>query len=442
MNDPARQRLFEVYSGHGNSEQWKDLQDTVTDADGVRRCAAPADGYEPCCHRAGQIIRARCGDAPAEVCEERVARARQAFVDSPPGEGFLVVGGSRPEAWGECGQLAGSFLPAYQYRPGMSAQYGLAVRPEGAGSAFRYGLIGSSDNHKARPGAGYKEMNRKAFGDAYGLRQDWKDRLAGEPLPEPAEPFAPDDLPPRPPNSFDPGSERAASFYYTSGLVAVHAEGRGRDEIWDALEARHVYGTSGPRILLWFDLVRDGAPLATMGSEVAVASAPRFRVRAVGSFEQEPGCPAFVKDRLTPERLTRLCLGECYHPSDRRIPIERIEVVRIRPQRTPDEPIGGLIEDPWRTFVCEPSDEGCSVGFDDPDWEPGREHVYYVRALQVPTDAVNGDPMRCTRDASGRCLEARGCPASGRDFSPRDDCLAPVQERAWSSPIFVTGAVD
>jgi hypothetical protein len=42
--------------------------------------------------------------------------------------------------------------------------------------------------------------------------------------------------------------------------------------------------------------------------------------------------------------------GECYNPYDERYLIERIEVVRIRPQTSADEKADNLIEDPWRIF--------------------------------------------------------------------------------------------
>ncbi len=443
MHDPERQRLFEVYSGHGTSESWRALRDTTIDSEGGLECAAPRGGYLPCCWRAGEIIGERCGDASEATCERRVRNARQWFVDAGGGDrGRLVVPGTHPNGWLECGQLAGSFQPALDYRTAMSAQYGLARRPAnaapGEAGAFRFGLIGSSDNHKARGGGGYKEFGRKTFGDAYGLRADWHELLSSEQAPASPEPVPVAELPPSAPFA-DPGSERNASYYYTGGLVAVHAESPQRGAIFEALEARRAYGTSGPRILLHFELQNGPAGPVPMGGTATLDEPPRFRVGATGAFEQKPGCPAHTKERLSAERVALLCRNECYHPGDLRVPIERIEVVRIRPQVSPSEPLAGLIEEPWRSFACDDTGSGCDVEFEDADYDSNREHVYYVRALQAPTPAVNGDPMRCERDAAGKCVRARLCAASGPDFDPTDECLAPVSERAWSSPIFLSG---
>jgi hypothetical protein len=175
-----------------------------------------------------------------------------------------------------------------------------------------------------------------------------------------------------------------------------------------------------------------------MGGEASLDRPPRFQVRAVGAYVQRPGCPEYTRALLSPERLHRLCLGECYNPGDERKLITRIEVVRIRPQVRADEPVEQLIEDPWRVIPCPADPNGCKVEFEDPEFpETERDAVYYVRAIQEPTLAVGGDPLRCERDAQGSCVQTRPCYASGPQFDPSDDCLAPVEERAWASPIFL-----
>ena len=73
--------------------------------------------------------------------------------------------------------------------------------------------------------------------------------------------------------------------------------------------------------------------------------------------------------------------------------------MRIRPQRAPGEPVGALIEDPWRRFACPADPAGCAVEFEDPDFAAGgRDAIYYVRAIQEPTPAVNagGAALRAT----------------------------------------------
>jgi hypothetical protein len=174
-----------------------------------------------------------------------------------------------------------------------------------------------------------------------------------------------------------------------------------------------------------------------MGSAVEMQTPPRFKVRAVGAFEQQPGCPAEAEGALSPERLTALCLGECENPGEQRHRIEAIEVVRIQPQQQAGESVADLIQDPWRRLPCPPDPSGCRVRFTDPGFT--RDTVYYVRALQEPTPAINGDPLRPQRDAEGRVVAVRPC-FGGYRTAASDQCLSPVRERAWSSPIYVDRA--
>ena len=86
--------------------------------------------------------------------------------------------------------------------------------------------------------------------------------------------------------------------------------------------------------------------------------------------------------------------------------------------------------------------EGCTFQFNDPNFLSNQnEAIYYVRAIQEATLAVGGDPLRCTLDKDGKCIKTEPCYASGPKFNPNDDCLAPIGERAWSSPIFISNKV-
>ncbi|MBW2236316.1 MAG: DUF3604 domain-containing protein [Deltaproteobacteria bacterium] len=443
--DDPRQNLVEVYSGHGNSEEYRPWREAETTPEGSLRCPEPSADYLPSCWRAGEIIRTRCLEAgeSEEECELRAVEARSNHI-AAGASGAFTVPGAQAEEWLEAGQCPDCFLPSFDYRPAMSVQSMLArsdFDEEGAPYRQRMGFIGSSDIHSARAGTGYKEFAR------HGAMTD----VRGPEEPIPGTPIGQRDVEPQPrsvpPGDLGPGFaardlERAVSFLYTGGLVAVHASGRDRQSVWESLARREVYGTSGGRTLLWFDVLNAPVGLRPMGSEVAMTRAPRFRARAVGAFEQLPGCPDYSVRGLPAERLERLCRGECQNPSAERKRITRIEVVRIRPQTQPDEPIDELIEDPWLVHECPDDPSGCSFEFEDPDFRAAqRETLYYVRALEEPSPAVNGANLRCERDEQGRCVQPRPCFADDR--TPRsDDCLADVAERAWSSPIWVSWGDD
>jgi len=445
QHDPARQTIIEIYSGHGNSEEYRDYREVLFEND-TASCAEPTSTYLPSCWQAGEIIRARCiaGGSDEAECEKRAVEARQNYVDADL-QGHLTVPGATAADWLDSGQCRDCFLPSFNFRPASSVQYIMALTnfDESTPKRFRFGFIGSSDNHKARPGTGYKEFARHEMTEAAGPVDDEGQRLLAAPAREVAAASEKFDREHSTLQAFQLlEAERQASFFMTGGLVAVHSDGRDRNEVWNALKRREVYATSGDRILLWFDLLNPpNAPSADsmlpMGSEVSMSGPPHFQLRAVGAFEQKPGCPEYAEKALGSERLQHLCRNECYNPSERRKRITRFEIVRIRPQAFAGEPVRDLIEDPWRILHCTPDPAGCTVDFYDPDFSVGRrDTVYYARAIEEPSQAVNADNLRCQYDANGICTSVRPCHGDYRT-NYEDDCLGSVEERAWSSPIFV-----
>jgi len=303
--------------------------------------------------------------------------------------------------------------------------------PEGY-DHFQFGFVAASDIHSSRPGTGYKEHDRWRETEA---RFKYQPKAYPSSAVEPIAEGVSYDLYEDPYTILTRWEfERAGSYFTTGGLTAVHANSRDRDAVWEAWQRKEVYGTSGPRILLWFDAVDENGR-TPMGGEIKTSTSPTFEVTAIGSFAQKPGCPEYGATGLTEERLDRLCRGECYNPSDERRPITRIEVVRILPKRGEGETPEMLIQDPWAVLPCPGDTDGCQVSFTDEEFATlGRNATYYVRAIEAPSQAIGAVPMVCENDASGRC---RKIISTCNDAAPDDNCLGEVEERAWSSPIFV-----
>ena len=411
------------------------------DQNGNLICPKPTKEYLPSCWRAGEIIEERClnnGFSDSE-CSLRAEEARDNYAVMGVA-GHLTVPGVTIEDWLDSGQCRDCYLPSFNYRPAGSAQYGLAISnfDEESPKRFNFGFIASSDNHRARPGTGYKEIDRFVTTEANGPSHDYvgevlypveeiKDRsndLRNQPLLGLRAGFG----------AFE--AEREASFFTTGGLAAVHASGRDRQSIWQSLTSKETYGTTGDRILLWFDLVSQDS-LIPMGSTVNQTDNPTFRVKAVGAFEQKPGCPDYSSTDITKEEIERICKNECYNPSDTRKIISRIEIVKITPQIAKSERIEDLIDDAWKTFECKPSQQGCEIEFIDEEFEDNsRDTIYYVRAIQEPSPVVNCGNLRCTFNDKGECIKVNICYGDSRT-DKEDDCLTLSEERAWSSPIYI-----
>ena len=441
-HNPDRQGLIEVFSGHGNSEEYRPWREVHYADSGERRCPAPSKGHLPGCYQAGQIILQRCLSAQIEheECLQRQRDAEQHYIDAGLHKGFQTVPGATIDDWLDADQCSDCYLPAFNYIPRSSVQYAMALShfdDQQQPLRYRFGFIGSSDNHAAMPGSGYKEFDRVLMSESRQPTQDWLRQLTA---PQRGD-YSDRSLPPEAlSKALGVDQERYSSFTLTGGLVAVHSDSRRREDIWHALKNRQVYATSGPQILLWFDMINDNAEI-NMGQETQTQTTPQFRVRALGSFKQRPGCPEDVIASLGSQRIDSLCRGECFNPSNERHNISRIEVVRIRPQNYPAEPVTKLIEDVWQSFDCPTSQEGCEIHFEDPDFKAQqRDTLYYVRAIQEPTLAVNGEPFFCeATNEQGQCIRYRHCDisAAANQEGNINHCLGMNEERAWSSPIFV-----
>ena len=441
-HNPKYQNLIEIFSGHGNTEEFRAWEE-FNEVDGKYACPAPTLNYLPECFQAGEIIRERCrvSAGSEEECNSRAKEARDNFTAANP-YGLLTIPNLKPEELLDSGQCRDCYLPAFDYRPKSSVQYALALRnfSEEGTQSFRFGFIGSSDNHSSRPGVGYKEIDRLRNTDSKYKSSNPLNTLSQSSenyaIPRSQEINLEQMLDRMKPSQ----GERVASFLYTGGLIASHSDKKNRDSIWKSLNQREVYATSGERILLWFELINHpSAEKIPMGSEVTMQNNPRFSVRALGSQKQAPGCSE--SSDVDKSYLEDLCNGQCFNPVDERNNISRIEIVRIRPQSYPNEPIENLIEDTWKIFECEASQEGCYVEFEDSNFiNANREIIYYVRAIQEPSLAIGAANLACEYDDSGNCIKVNLC--GHENGQGEGDCLSENEERAWSSPIFVSYSRD
>ena len=79
-------KLLEIYSGHGNSEEYRPWAPMEVQNDETLLCNQPSQSYVPDCFQAGEIIRERCRVSAGsdEECNKRAIEARQIFVSSNP----------------------------------------------------------------------------------------------------------------------------------------------------------------------------------------------------------------------------------------------------------------------------------------------------------------------------------------------------------------------
>jgi hypothetical protein len=278
---------------------------------------------------------------------------------------------------------------------------------------FKFGMIGSTDSHTSL--ATTEENNY--FGKA-----------------TPAEPSA------------DPGrfQEKITGFlqqpdgpditirhYRTlaSGLAAVWARDNTREGLWDALNRKEVYATTGSRITVrvfagWDfgesevqrpDFARAGYQRGVpMGGDLRAApegKAPTFMIRALrdvdgANLDRVQIVKGWLdgKGSLHEQVYDVLC-------SDARA---------IDDQHHCEKPVGNTVDVPTATYTNSIGDALMLAHWEDPEFDPDQRAFYYVRVLEIPT------PRWTTYDAAFFGVEL-------------PEGIEPThQERAYTSPIWYT----
>ncbi|MFP6627785.1 MAG: DUF3604 domain-containing protein [Myxococcota bacterium] len=301
---------------------------------------------------------------------------------------------------------------------------GIALNAQGLTNPYAFGVIGSSDTH-----TGATSETEAAYTAKLGVL-DGDSALRGSTPLSWLTATAVSYLAPAMIKELDGETymNSASPTYGSSGLAAVWAEENTRESVYDALRRKETFATSGPRIQLRFfgsydfpsglaespDAVTTAyAEGVTMGSDLPprAGAAPSFFLWALA--DANGGAPLqrlqVVKgwvdaDGETHEEVFDVACsdGGTVDPDTRRCPDNGARVDLADCSISGDK--GALqLRTVWR----------------DPTFDPAHRAFYYARVLENPT----------CRWSTWDALRA-GVP-------PRSDFPKTIQERAWSSPIWL-----
>ena len=280
----------------------------------------------------------------------------------------------------------------YAIAEGVREEATLGVNP------YKVGFIASTDAHNSNLG----DVQERSFDGWSGTRDSSPQRrLQG-------------DIATLSPMAANPG-----------GLVGVWAEENSRDSLFDAMERRETFGTSGPRIRPRFFAGRGFEP-SLCDAPDALAQAYARGVPMGGDIPAGEGTPSFLVSALRDPGTESFPGGK----------LQRIQIIKSWPgvegevhQQVYDvagTADNGATVDP---DTCTPqglgADSLCTV-WNDPEFDAAQSAVYYARVVENPSCRWN----------AWQCL---ALPEDERPAACSDPSIPKtIQERAWTSPIWYT----
>jgi hypothetical protein len=284
---------------------------------------------------------------------------------------------------------------------------GLRQEDKLGANPFKFGMIGSTDNHTSLPST--REDNW--FGKATILEpspERWEDVLVRSPV--------------------DPSLSIYGTGLSAAGLAGVWARENTRAAIWDAMKRREVYATTGSRIAVrvfggWDfmadeverqDFARQGyARGVPMGGDLTNApggNAPRLMIRAL----RDPDNANL--DRVQVIKGWRDASG---NTQERIYDVACSDGRAIRNRRC-ERPVGSTVDVADASYTNTIGDPLLTAYWVDPDFDPEQLAFYYVRVIEIPK------PRWTAYDAKFFGIKMP------------DDVVMTVQDRAYTSPIWYT----
>jgi len=302
------------------------------------------------------------------------------------------------------GETTGCAFQTGFVRQGMKV--GLELEQEFGFNPLQNGFVAATDSHNSNPG----DVEEWDFRGSAGTVQSPALRRLREGNPE------------------GKAYRSMIKFNTSGGLAAVWAPENTREAIFDALARRETYATSGPRIALRFfaGWNVDEAKIDVPGlvQHLEATAVPMGSVLSTG---QQPESPEFfvwaARDPLdAPLQRIQMVKGwidDAGQTHENVVDIACADGLQVDPTtgRCPDN--GASVD----LSSCQYSTGSGAAEFKtlwrDPDYDPNQSAFYYVRVLMNPTCRWSSfDAIRL-----------------GREPDPR--VPATIQERAWSSPIWL-----
>lgn len=281
----------------------------------------------------------------------------------------------------------------YALADGLAEKKRLGVNP------LKLGIVAASDTHESNGG----DVDEKDRRSALVLSNSAEKRLA--------------------PELVLPGGVASVrqSRFSAGGLAGVFAPHNSRDALFDAMQAKETFGTSGPRIVPRF-FAGKSMPASLCDDAQLLKKAYAAGVPMGGDLQLEKGDkPQFLVSAIDDPSMGA--------------ELQRLQIIKVWPddkgqiqQRVFD--VAGSADNGASVDLatCEPQGVGaksmCAVWQDE---QYSTEAVYYARVLENPS--CRWSTYECNAFSAGDRPETCDDP----------DYPKTIQERAWTSPIWVSG---